>query len=672
MALAASVSAQNSGTNCGTAVTLTNIYGQNGQFYLFVNDPTASPTTVISQNFTVAPANGVQTIALNVDQNSNPVSIRPGVTYSLKLETYGAGVCCGAFSNYTLALTGDLMFTNLSSLPSGATCSSATMCSGFLPPQIPGASNTFYFMVNTSGTSCPALFDPYPSLLANNVLGSALSFVQDPQALSTLGRQVSGISADGVTRAIIRIPASSAGQAFILTMYSDVKHQSVNPQQDGGLAAIGQAAANTQFSSVLSNVVAQNETINGAQVPVALAVFQSPLDFARAQDNFGNQNPDAAAASRNVYLQVTSGASSYFYSIDVVRPPVAFIHGLTADPSVWDNFTPLINNNQQFAIAKVDYSFPVGPVSSTSPTYPQLQWPPTGNVMGFAFNSYPVFNQLQNELIDFRSGALKATGLPVAGVQVDIVAHSMGGAISRTIPYEIASFYSFQNYFQGSIHKLITIGTPHQGSPIAIDVLNPNPDSECMASIQAAFDFAPYSSVTINGVAYTGGNFDLEGDGQGNSLSAALTRIHGPLYREIHMAALGGEYAPSQATTGFAVDARGNFMRAFCRKTGLSFVLENYSSVLWPNIMGGLAKNANGALWPVGSGPSDGIVPLPSALNLGTASSGVNVFPAIHGPGTTDLGFSDPTLLEPASGVPARVLSLLNEFVTGPDFVTVP
>jgi hypothetical protein len=78
---------------CDTSVTVNNLYGQNGQLYLFLRDPTNGNKLLISQNFTVPVTNGTATFSLTVDQNGNAINLRPGVLYNLTLMTYGPGVC---------------------------------------------------------------------------------------------------------------------------------------------------------------------------------------------------------------------------------------------------------------------------------------------------------------------------------------------------------------------------------------------------------------------------------------------------------------------------------------------------------------------------------------------------------------------------------------------------
>jgi PGAP1-like protein len=54
----------------------------------------------------------------------------------------------------------------------------------------------------------------------------------------------------------------------------------------------------------------------------------------------------------------------------------------------------------------------------------------------------------------------------IAASQVDIVAHSMGELMARGFVQQ-DDYKRKENYMKGSIHRLITIGTPHFGGPLA-------------------------------------------------------------------------------------------------------------------------------------------------------------------------------------------------------------
>ncbi|MDP3143537.1 MAG: hypothetical protein Q8N14_06375, partial [Candidatus Omnitrophota bacterium] len=102
------------------------------------------------------------------------------------------------------------------------------------------------------------------------------------------------------------------------------------------------------------------------------------------------------------------------------------VHGWTGSPSTWEEFLPWI-------------------MSETNPSYSEY-WT-------FGYNSSWSINQ---------NGELLANLVKTHanGAQIDIVAHSMGGLVSRAM---IEKFNGAQ-----CIRKLITLGTPHEGSPLAV------------------------------------------------------------------------------------------------------------------------------------------------------------------------------------------------------------
>jgi pimeloyl-ACP methyl ester carboxylesterase len=702
VAMAASVAAQNSNQTCGTAVTFTNVYGQNGQFYLFLFDPTVSTTSpVIAQNFTAAVSNGVQTIPLNVDQNGNPVRLRLGVTYTLELETYGPGVCCGAFSNYTLALTGDLMFTNLSNLPSGATCSSATMCSGFLPPSIPGASNSFSFTLNSTGALCPSLIDPVQAL-TDPTQPNLIS--QDPATLAQQGRPVDGVAADGVTRLVLRIPAITASDQIYLSVLDGNGNPSTSVNNDGGLDII----SGQNFAPAISTPLTVTQPISGSSTYMAFALYQAPIDFVRTGQGQGvpcepstptctppTCNPcDYAQSNRTVYIQVQDGQVVYKFPISIVRPPVVLVHGLTAKSSSWDTFKPFIND-QLFGIYYSNYGTPVAGLSAISPNYPQIL-PVIGSQLGLQFNAPTVLSDIQ-----FLTSLYELSGPPafparVASVQADIVAHSMGGLVTRMAARSQADFFSPKtNYLQGPVHKMITLGTPHLGSPNGIQSLDGRPDNNCLATILALAGIYELQSAIVNGTYVTGGAFDLQGDGKGGLLSSALQVLQAPALHPMVVAPLAGNASPAeyQALNSSALKLASDL---FCYNLTLPYspnsIPWNYNSTGWPILMAGYTD----AEWQAAGSsglpgvPSDGVVPLTSALNnfpsydLSTgapdSANGQNTFDGIvHSSGVNIEGFGGPYLQNDVdiqsdyiTPVQDRVVQLLNTPVTASVFELFP
>jgi hypothetical protein len=81
---------------------------------------------------------------------------------------------------------------------------------------------------------------------------------------------------------------------------------------------------------------------------------------------------------------------------------------------------------------------------------------------GKPFGNYGI-NSIRNAIDDI----LKAYHyFSIAASQVDIIAHSMGGLMARGFVQQ-DDYKVPDNFKKGSIHRLITIGTPHFGGPLS-------------------------------------------------------------------------------------------------------------------------------------------------------------------------------------------------------------
>lgn len=274
------------------------------------------------------------------------------------------------------------------------------------------------------------LLDPVPELLA----GAAVT--TDKELLASKGRQVLGVATDGVAQLVIRIPAKSAGEQFMLTVLNAQQVESINQDEDGAVADV----INARFGSSVT-VTAQDT----AQGPMAFALYLAPRDFARSCNSSPCQS-DIDATSREVTLQLQTGNTINTVPIKIVRPPVMLIHGLWSQPSVWNNFP--LTSNPRFQTSRADYK--------------------ETNGESIEINTLNVEAELDIDLREFKSVS------KVAAVQFDLVTHSMGGLIARNLA-TLNSYRRVSNYRAGDIHKLITLDTPHLGSQFAnrLDAASP-------------------------------------------------------------------------------------------------------------------------------------------------------------------------------------------------------
>jgi hypothetical protein len=466
--------------------------------------------------------------------------------------------------------------------------------------------------------SSPVLIDPVVARLLN---GPAITTNVNAIAAATTGF-VQGASADGTTQVVLRIPATSAGQTFTITVINDQGQTSTSVANDGGVMALG-ASLSTLSSSLTVNAVT---TLQGAE---AFAIYRGPVNFSRAtqDDNLTTRSVSLSAAS-------TSGTTST--PVTVARPPVVLVHGLWGDASSFDSFTPLITDTN-FSINYAVYNSLITDITSTVPTFSSsIDSTIEANSLGFAYNAPGVLTQIKNFISAYRTSA------NVAGVKADVVTHSMGGDIART-SFLLKNFLANNTFGAGPINKLITIATPHLGTPVAAPMLSSS--NTCVRNTLAGYGDIALQSVTFSGRTAHGAMLDLEGNGFGGGLSGALRNLKAV------------QPFPTAYIAGIATSTNLNGLSCFfCNAEALRLLCAGNP----------LATDLTAKNWPTIFGQdNDTIVPLDSALNnlTGLEYSGV-----IHTAGLETLDFNGPAVLDAASNISSEVITLLNEAPSGTDF----
>ncbi len=185
--------------------------------------------------------------------------------------------------------------------------------------------------------------------------------------------------------------------------------------------------------------------------------------FYRVPDEF-NRGADANVPVRGVdiearFIPQSGGPAIVTVFVDLVRPPVVFVHGLWSAPDTWA--FPLASNTvfqtKQFS----DYAG-----TAASP---------------FATNKRVVYDSIERALEQCRDADIRCT-------RVDVVGHSMGGLLAR-IHSNSPLYATALNRYHGNVRKLISLDTPHEGSPLAnlLSVLAVDPTSEG-ARMRAMFE----------------------------------------------------------------------------------------------------------------------------------------------------------------------------------------
>ncbi len=373
------------------------------------------------------------------------------------------------------------------------------------------ASNTVVATVPVAGrvpigiaiTARTSSVDPVPDLL--DALKKASQGILDTAALTSKGQVVTSVSADGVAQVIVRIGANFAGEQLTLTLNGD-----------GALRTLG---ATPSSSSV---TVAAVDTNLG---PMAFATYLAPSDFVRP----GSADDKAGSRQVSIVVRSNSTGTAFAMPLNILRPPVMLVHGIWSNKKdTWSNFNPLqvpASTDGRFFVRFASYSGRIN-VTSSNPAYLK----PDGTIdakalahatqaaLGFAYNAQSVLEQIKQYVTDFKKTQV------AAAIQADVVAHSMGGTIARTIPLTSSQFFTPETFGSGYVHKLITIDTPHLGSPLATQLMSGQ--NNCTLSIFASLEKFSFVSVVLsNGFTKAGAVWDLQGDGLGGGMSADLADL---------------------------------------------------------------------------------------------------------------------------------------------------
>lgn len=247
-----------------------------------------------------------------------------------------------------------------------------------------------------------------------------------------------GFTADGNTRLILRVLTNKPGKLqfsapLVLCTFE-------NLSRDRGESA---------------NVININTTALSSTEHQATAVMISPNDFLHISS--------FPKFSFDVLVKFTPNDGSTPISehvpVELHAVPVVFIHGFGRETTVDNTFG---DENARWGIRRrlLDAGFRVYPCNYDSKLGPMTVIP------GVPLSDYattPIFANFAEALNNFALDEDR-----IACTRVDVVAHSMGGLMTRRFIQDDAGYQNtIRSYKQGMIRRLITVGTPHEGSPYA-------------------------------------------------------------------------------------------------------------------------------------------------------------------------------------------------------------
>lgn len=187
----------------------------------------------------------------------------------------------------------------------------------------------------------------------------------------------------------------------------------------------------------------------------------------RAGERFlGSTSQPRSQFSVNACLLTLEGNCSNIktHQIEERRAAVILIHGLWADENSWtskkwlvlkgdDGVAPTLRSNH-FYVGYHNYDNGKGPTQEMTSRSTGLADAILSDSSGNILNGKGMCNEM-----------MKNYGL--ACTRADIVGHSMGGLMARKFFYEDNLSKTAGNFHQGAVRRLVTLGTPYEGSPFA-------------------------------------------------------------------------------------------------------------------------------------------------------------------------------------------------------------
>jgi pimeloyl-ACP methyl ester carboxylesterase len=272
-----------------------------------------------------------------------------------------------------------------------------------------------------------SLIDPNPDLIDTD--GKLINNIDLAANLTT---HHNGTIADGISKLILIVESKSSLQFSI-------KDTSPDNPTNGTLSSLKQASKDDNKSS--STAKDSPDNISNGKSVVA-AVYTPPESF--DQDTGSNRTINVNVSDTN-----NSARPLLEIAIQLYRPPVVLVHGLWMNS---DNTWVITNFANSLAYYGFNYAF------ADYEAHNSETFDPCDKVFGnYGINS--IGNTIHKILGEYHYFSIAAS-------QVDIIAHSMGGLMARGFVQQ-PDYKGKENYMKGSIHRLITIGTPHFGGPLS-------------------------------------------------------------------------------------------------------------------------------------------------------------------------------------------------------------
>lgn len=263
-----------------------------------------------------------------------------------------------------------------------------------------------------------------------------------------------GVAADGVARVYIRVFSTNVDPNIKSSTVKILPTQGVTRNMQGSLK---KATSYFNYSEEANdaNLLIETDSTSNYGTAELRFWYVAPEDFANSHTSFEG-NTDERIERVRVYVKYANGTrDSTDLEIKIVRPPLLLVHGLNSGPEAWNNFAP--NSGVAY----------VG-----NPMFKHVKALKMDGLTIFKKNALTLLdNQFNPNSLRSAISIMHEKGYACA--RVDYVCHSMGGLMLRSAINDFSRLfissqpYDGANYGKGYIHKMITINSPHNGSPVA-------------------------------------------------------------------------------------------------------------------------------------------------------------------------------------------------------------
>jgi hypothetical protein len=259
------------------------------------------------------------------------------------------------------------------------------------------------------------------------------SLVTDPNILVEARVRRTGTITDGVSTLLIRMHID---EPVLLSLKGPNGLPATS--EHGVLTALDGSSPGTSL------VVSPKPTARGN---VVLAQYRPPATFPTVSGGIG-QGVGIAIESTTMVSQVTRSTP-----LKLMLPPIVLVHGVWSDSEAWRYF-------RSYALG-LDYDICDLCLVNYGATLPAAGFDPHARTFDGQFAVRRLIETTDIALWDRRRKGM-------AAAQVDLIGHSEGGLIARSrVASQFSPYETLASYNRGSFHKIITVGTPHLGSPLA-------------------------------------------------------------------------------------------------------------------------------------------------------------------------------------------------------------